>query len=73
MPFESKAQMKACFAKKSRGEGKGWNCEEWARATPNIKKLPEHVKKAALNSAESEIAPLFTKIANSIITKRKQV
>jgi hypothetical protein len=33
MPFKSKAQAAACFAKKSRGQAKGWNCEEWARKT----------------------------------------
>jgi hypothetical protein len=44
MPFKSKSQVAACFAKKDRGEAKGWNCEEWAHATPDIKKLPEHKK-----------------------------
>jgi hypothetical protein len=28
---------------KGRGQAKGWDCEEWAHATPNLKKLPEHV------------------------------
>jgi hypothetical protein len=46
MPFVSKSQEKACFAKKSRGEAKGWNCEEWAHKT-DYKKLPEHKKEAA--------------------------
>jgi len=45
MPFKSKAQMKACYAKKARGEAKGWNCAEWSHATSNIKSLPERVKK----------------------------
>ena len=47
MPFKSKAQAAACFAKKDAGKAKGWNCEEWAHATPSIKKLPEHVDKKA--------------------------
>jgi len=45
MPFKSKAQMRACYAKKARGEAKGWNCAEWAHATSNIKSLPNRVKK----------------------------
>jgi hypothetical protein len=43
MPFTSKAQMKKCFAMKGRGQAKGWNCEEWAHKTKNLKKLPEKV------------------------------
>ncbi len=45
MPFKSRAQAAACFAKRDAGTAKGWNCEEWAHATPSIKKLPKHVKK----------------------------
>jgi len=57
MPFTSKAQMAACFAKKKRGEAKGWDCEEWARATKNPKALPEHVKKSSL-----DLIPIFSKL-----------
>ena len=32
MPFKSRAQASACFAKRT-GPAKGWNCEEWAHAT----------------------------------------
>jgi len=39
MPFKSKAQQKYMFAKKPE------LAKEFAEATPNIKKLPEHVKK----------------------------
>jgi hypothetical protein len=46
MPFQSKQQAKACFAKKSRGQAKGWDCEEWAEHT-NFKRLPKRVKKSA--------------------------
>jgi len=46
VPFRSKAQIRACYAKKARGEAKGWNCAEWAHATSNIKSLPNRVKKA---------------------------
>jgi hypothetical protein len=53
MPFQSKAQMKKCFAMKGRGQAKGWNCEEWAHKTKSIKKLPEK-KGAAEVVAELE-------------------
>jgi hypothetical protein len=47
MPFKSKAQEKFMFAAEKRGDVKKGTAEEWAHATPNIKKLPEHVKKKA--------------------------
>lgn len=40
MPFKSKSQMRACFAKKS----KKWNCKKWLRETKNVKNLPEKLK-----------------------------
>lgn len=36
MPFVSKQQVKACYAK---GD-KNWNCHAWAAETPSIKDLP---------------------------------
>lgn len=42
MPFKSKAQQRACYAKKARGEAGSWNCSEWSEST-NFKKLPEKV------------------------------
>jgi Tfp pilus assembly protein FimV len=44
--------MGACFAKKERGQAKGWNCSEWAHATPDIKHLPE--KKTDSSPAETK-------------------
>jgi hypothetical protein len=41
MPFKSKSQMRACFAK----HDKGWDCHKWAKETGNTKKLPERMKK----------------------------
>jgi hypothetical protein len=54
--------------KKSRGGAKGWNCKEWADATKNKKRLPEHVKKAEL-----EIQSCFSKIAEVFIKGQKLV
>ena len=51
MPFKSRAQAAACFAKRDAGKAKGWNCKEWAAATPSIKKLPKHVKKEKKGAA----------------------
>lgn len=38
MPFKSKAQRRACYAK----DTPGWNCGEWEAETPQS--LPERVK-----------------------------
>lgn len=48
MPFKSKAQMRLFFAKQKRGELPEGTAEAWAAETPNIEKLPDHVKKACL-------------------------
>lgn len=42
-PFKSKAQMKKLFSLESEGKLKPGTAEEFARATPNINKLPEKV------------------------------
>lgn len=41
MPFKSKSQVRACFAKKN----KDWNCKKWAKETGDIKGLPEKKSK----------------------------
>ena len=51
MPFKSKAQMRACYAKKERG----WNCAEWAHATSNLKSLPEKVKKRKVGKLKGNL------------------
>jgi len=50
MPFKSKAQMRAFFAKEKEGELPKGTAKKWANETPNISKLPEHVKKACLGN-----------------------
>ena len=42
MPFKSKAQMKACFAK----DDPKWDCKKWGKETPHKDKLPEKADKA---------------------------
>jgi len=54
MPYKSKAQEKLFFAKEERGELPKGTAIEWAHETPNIKKLPEHVKKSSSNSRHKE-------------------
>jgi len=44
MPFRSKAQMRAAFAGYLGREMKA-KARQWAKETPNIKALPERVKK----------------------------
>jgi hypothetical protein len=46
MPFKSKDQQKFMFAAAERGEIPKKTVMEFAHATKNIKKLPEHIKKA---------------------------
>ena len=41
MPFASKAQARFMFANKKKLGKQGVDVEEWAHATPDIKKLPE--------------------------------
>ena len=43
MPFKSKSQMKAAFGGYLGNEMKS-KADTWAKETPNIKSLPEHVK-----------------------------
>lgn len=45
MPAKSKAQLKKLFVLEKEGKVKKGTAKEWAKATPDIKKLPEHVKK----------------------------
>jgi len=46
MPFQSKSQMRACYAQMSRDKKAGrkskWNCHKWAHETRNIRNLPEY-------------------------------
>lgn len=45
MPFKSKAQQRFMFAEEERGGLPKGTAEQWAKETPNIKALPEKVKK----------------------------
>lgn len=44
MPFKSKRQAAYMFAAEKRGDVKPGTAEEFARATPSIKNLPERAK-----------------------------
>lgn len=48
MPFKSKAQQRFMYAAEERGDVPEGTANRWAKKTKNIKKLPEHVKKASL-------------------------
>ncbi len=45
MPAKSKAQIKKLFVLEKQGKVKKGTAKEFADSTPNIKKLPEHIKK----------------------------
>lgn len=40
MPFKSRAQQRACYAKQRRGENGSWDCDEYSKHT-NFENLPE--------------------------------
>ncbi len=60
MPFLSKAQMRGAFSGKLGPEMKA-HAQEWADATPNIKKLPEHITPTDLKK----------KIVKKLVKKQK--
>ena len=43
IPFKSKTQARFMFAAEARGDVKPGTAEEFAKATPSIKRLPDHV------------------------------
>jgi hypothetical protein len=45
MPFKSKSQARWMFSAEKRGDVKKGEAEKWAHETPNMKYLPEKVKK----------------------------
>ena len=45
MPFKSKSQLRKFGAMLNRGEISKATFDKWVKHTPNIKKLPEKVKK----------------------------
>ena len=57
MPFKSKAQMKAAFGGHLGKEMKS-KAMEFAHATPDIKSLPEHVKKKRRGPAIPDVKAL---------------
>ena len=64
MPFKSKSQVRAFFAKKSKGEAGNWDGREWLRKTKSIKNLPERVKKAMCESLMKIAKELFDPMRN---------
>jgi hypothetical protein len=71
MPFASKAQARKCFAAGS----PTWDCREWARATPSIKKLPDrktpHRKEALdMTAPVSVIAALGRQAAEKPLVEK---
>ncbi len=51
MPFQSKSQIRACFANQKRNPNTTWNCKEWLHETP--KNLPE--RKSPVKSPKRKI------------------
>jgi len=66
MPFQSKAQMRKCFALKAQGKADGWNCKEWANKTKSIKKLPDKVAIFIPMVGIEHLTPAFVKLAKAM-------
>ena len=49
MPFRSKAQWKACFAQRARGQT-DWDCDEWAQGV-DYSSLPETVEEVKVKAS----------------------
>lgn len=58
MPFTSKSQQRACYAKKAAGEAKGWNCKSWSAMTDQ-KSLPQHANKQGRKAGRPKSMPGF--------------
>lgn len=54
MPFKSASQMRAAFSGALGQEMKG-KAHEWAHETPNLKKLPDHVKHAKAHMTRAAV------------------
>jgi len=72
MPFKSKAQVRQCYALKERGDAGTWDCDEWAKETKNIKKLPEKVKKKK-GKGKMEANERFKKFLDDIKTPETEI
>lgn len=55
MPFKSRSQARFMFAAQARGDLKPGTAEEWAHATPSIKKLPDHKGDSARKTASKRL------------------
>ncbi len=60
MPWKSKAQMRLFYAKNKRGEIGDEDLEQWKSETPNIKALPERLKKKK-GKTHAKLASVFEK------------
>jgi len=74
MPFVSKAQAKACYARQRRNPNdKSWDCEEWAKGT-DWKHLPERAssaKKSGSKKKSSKKSSSSSPIRNKKSSPRK--
>lgn len=56
MPFKSKNQIKACYAKKDKNPNSSWDCDAWMKeTTKKVKDLPSKVKKEAAGSCGNPV------------------
>lgn len=58
MPFKSRSQMRKFFAMEAEGKLPKGTARTWAHHTPNLKKLPEHVKAAGITTLYARLISL---------------
>jgi len=68
MPAKSKAQLRKLFALEAEGKVPEGTGRRWARHTPDIKKLPEHVRKK-----QAFVASFLLRCAKSGLTTPEQI
>lgn len=67
MPFKSKAQARYMFAAEERGDVPEGTAHEWAEHTPDMKELPDYVKKPKKTQKKQAISlPVLTKQADNL-------
>ena len=68
MPFQSKSQVRACFANKRRNPNSTWNCREWLHETSNVKSLPEKKQSPRRSPSKKQSPRTSSNKTNNILT-----
>lgn len=73
MPFKSQAQRRLFYHKEQTGELPKGTAERWAKHTPDIKHLPEHVKHHAKKAYEEGVKAAVNSLTKSAMPENLQI